>query len=1001
MASGGYASAAPPMAQQDQELCQLLTALCSDKTPERRAAEAALEGARLRPGFAAKLSAFGAGGPPGQDVLPLRQMALTVLKRITLQSWSELSEGDQAAVCQALLAGVCNESKALRGLLHACIANARARCPWPDLHMQLAAGLSQGNAQQASCCVECITTLLEECSVEVAMALGALQEPMLRLASAEASPPELRRQCVSAHLAGVSTVIACEDIAAAATEATLAALPPWLTAYAALCTGVESWDLRERVSCAFSALRAVTSLCRYRALETALAESMEAVLRPACVLVQNLQQVYEQAVIHQDDAGASEEEGGASQLIAQMMELLQVMVVRPKLRPMLKNKVKSLIQLLVPFMRITEAQASSWRSDPNEFLAQEEDEHVRGCAVRLSGEGLVGELLESFKREGARAVAGMVGELLERGESSRAAGDPHAWKLSEVSLYIFGIASTEVSVKALQRGELGPLVPTVLTKCAQLSGDKAAPEFLRARAFSLLHRLADAVCQLAKAEVPKLLEASAAGLAPGEPLVVRVSACRVFCRFLTNVQDDALRQDLLLNKGVLSSLGSLLRDADEELLHLCLECLCIIVKQCPGTMVAVERDLAPLILEIWRRCASDPLVHMQVLDLVSCCVGSDARLQTSMEERLLPAVATDLQAGADPHLASSAIELFGVLLKRAAVPFGPKIWACAGPVVATAMLSDESMMLQNACETLVSLVQRSPQQVVDGGLLEPLLRLVERLLGPDLEDDACLYVGPFAMLLFAQYGSVLPGELKVGLLRALVTRLTRAERPYLRQELVVVFARLLHEDLGGALAALAGIEVPSGEAGARRGALELLLSTWLGYAKEIRAKRARNVTVSALCRLHERCREDSQLGSLRTLDQPDRPLPHQLLEAIVAGLEFENDRCKRLNDVDDKALECEDDEDDEEDDDDDDVKPGACSKKLSDLIDMEDWLDDDDDGSDAGGDTFQELERQDPLASLDLRKVTAEYLTSQAEACQALDAELAKRLLQAVLEARA
>ena len=49
-------------------------------------------------------------------------------------------------------------------------------------------------------------------------------------------------------------------------------------------------------------------------------------------------------------------------------------------------------------------------------------------------------------------------------------------------------------------------------------------------------------------------------------------------------------KELLLKKGVLASLGALLKDADEEpsvktstvreeLLHLCLESLCIIVKE--------------------------------------------------------------------------------------------------------------------------------------------------------------------------------------------------------------------------------------------------------------------------------------------------------------------------------------------------------------------------------------------------------------------------------------
>lgn len=53
------------------------------------------------------------------------------------------------------------------------------------------------------------------------------------------------------------------------------------------------------------------------------------------------------------------------------------------------------------------------------------------------------------------------------------------------------------------------------------------------------------------------------------------------------------------------------------------------------------------------------------------------------------------------------------------------------------------------------------------------------------------------------------------------------------------------------------------------------------------ARRARNVTVSALCRLHERCGEDEALRSLRI---DGAPLPERLLAAIAAALEFENER---------------------------------------------------------------------------------------------------------------
>ncbi|CAK9048194.1 unnamed protein product [Durusdinium trenchii] len=623
-----------------------------------------------------------------------------------------------------------------------------------------------------------------------------------------------------------------------------------------------------------------------------------------------------------------------------------------------------------------DVQAEAWRNDPNEYLQQEEDDHFRGCMVRLSGEGLLSSMLESFKREATRSLANVVETLIEKGENGRAAGDANAWKFTELGLLTFSIAAAEASVKSLQRSELAPLVPTALSLAAKLSGDKAAPEFLRARAFSLLHRLGDTVTALVTQEVPHLLEAAAAGLAPSEPLIVRVSACRVFCRFLTATADETLREDLLLKKGVLASLGALLRDADEELLHLCLESLCIIVKKCPKTMAAVEGDLCPLTVQIWRRCAADPMVHMQVLDLVSCCVFVDQRLQRAMEEHLLPVVHSDLQS--EPHLACSAMGLFGVLLKHSAVPFGPEVLNCAGLLLAKAMQSDESMMLQNACETLVLLVQRSASQGAE--LLEQLLRFAERLLGPDLEDDACLYVGPLAMLLFANYGRMLPAQLQVGLLQALVLRLARAERPYLRQELVVVFARLLHEDLNGSLQALAGMEVPAKDA--IRGGLELLMSTWLAVAPEIRARRARNVTVSALCRVHERSKEDSQLRSLLG----EAATPERLLQAILSGLEFENLRCGQLREAErNQVLEDSDEEDEEADD-----ETRKQNVLLSDFLDLEDV---DSDGSE--GDTFQDLERKDPLAEMDLQKVLAQYLVNQE--CQ--DPELRQRMMQAIQEA--
>lgn len=65
-----------------------------------------------------------------------------------------------------------------------------------------------------------------------------------------------------------------------------------------------------------------------------------------------------------------------------------------------------------------------------------------------------------------------------------------------------------------------------------------------------------------------------------------------------------------------------------------------------------------------------------------------------------------------------------------------------------------------------------------------------------------------------------------------------AQLPYLKQELLVVVARLLHEDFAGTLGALAAMRLlPSG--GGEPSALEVLLVVWMANAEVVRARRAR------------------------------------------------------------------------------------------------------------------------------------------------------------------
>lgn len=996
----------------DAELAQLLAALGSPEKGMREPAEALFANNKLQHGFPARLAAFGVSAPADSlESVPLRQMALTLLRRTAQHDWPSVSEDDKTAVKRQLVMGLAEENKAIRTMLHACVAMVRDGGAWPELDQQLAAGIgaTAATTREAECCVECVVVLIDDCAVSVARALAPLQEPMLQIALDASKPATLRRQCVTAHAAAAENSIRGYEDDEAVCQAVAAGLPAWVQAGAALCAGVDGWTDADRIAAAFTAVRSVTTLCRLTPLRDAMGGIVEQVLRPACLVVQQLEPAYQASVIDADDAGASEEDGGMAPFVAQLMELLQVLLLKPKTRAALKGNIKNMLQLVVPFMRVTEAQVAAWRADPNEFLAHEDDDHVKGCVVRLSGEGLVGELLENCRRETTKALAALIGDLLERGERGRAAGEATAWKLSEVALFLFGIAAPECQTKSLQTGDLAPVVPTALSTAARLCAEVSTPEFLRSRAFFTLWKCGDAVKVLVPADVPALLTAAASGLAQHEPKAVRVSACRAFCRFLTAVTDTAFRDALLLEKGVLASLASLVRDSDEELLHLTLESLTLIVRLCASTIGSVSTAFAELVVEIWQQLSSDPLVHMQVLDLVSCAASNDPRLQTALEAALLPKVmeALQLQDEETRRPLACAVEMLGVLLKRAAVPFTGPLWACVQGMMPAAMKYDESGLLQNFCDTLCLAIKRSPEQMGEESQLRAVLAYVERLLGPELDDEACVFVGPLVTLVLTKYGAALPQTLTAGIVRALAARLARANRPYLQQELLVVIGRLLIQDLASVCALLGEAVVQPAESPAPCSGLEFVITWWMANLKDIRAKRARNVTYPALCLLY-----DMQAHSPLQL-RPGGPvapaLKEQFLAALVYGFEFENERCKKLREVDNKKdfRDCDDDDDDDEDIDSDDCddpsgKGRGVNKLLSDLVDMEDFEYEELSEGGLEGDTFQEMEFADPFFSLNLRRHLADFFTKGLAHGQiAAEGELAPRIAAAIADVQA
>lgn len=112
------------------------------------------------------------------------------------------------------------------------------------------------------------------------------------------------------------------------------------------------------------------------------------------------------------------------------------------------------------------------------------------------------------------------------------------------------------------------------------------------------------------------------------------------------------------------------------------------------------------------------------------------------------------------------------------------------------LASDEEELLQASTNTLKYMVQHDSAQIFawraeDGKSgLEVLLHIIDRLLGPTLQDAAAGEVGGLASEVVEKAGAEQLGPYLVQLLGAVATRVASANRSQVIQSLIGVFARL-------------------------------------------------------------------------------------------------------------------------------------------------------------------------------------------------------------------
>lgn len=275
-----------------------------------------------------------------------------------------------------------------------------------------------------------------------------------------------------------------------------------------------------------------------------------------------------------------------------------------------------------------------------------------------------------------------------------------------------------------------------------------------------------------------------------------------------------------------------LEDADDLLVTLA-EALRAVIGIDPRVTIASDIKSIDLLFLIAKHGASNFQVTVLVCEAFEELVQSlsDSASYAALCAKVLPTITGAFNVAdmtSDDPLLTLACELLVPLVQNGSEPLPAGFVAATLPKVKNMLLqSPEGEVLRPGAEAIKYMLMHDHHQVLgwhdENGQsgLETCLIIIDRLLGPGIEDNAASEVGGLAAELVEKAGPERLGPYLEKLLQAVANRLATAEAAPFIQSLIIVFARLSLMQAGDVVQFLSNIDI-----GGHNG-LQVVLSKWL------------------------------------------------------------------------------------------------------------------------------------------------------------------------------
>ncbi|CAK7564867.1 MAG: hypothetical protein SEPTF4163_002770 [Sporothrix epigloea] len=561
----------------------------------------------------------------------------------------------------------------------------------------------------------------------------------------------------------------------------------------------------------------------------------------------SLKGAHEQLYIEQDSQSRLEDADGLPYtldfLVLEELDFLNQCIRAPPVQKQLNEELAAhgtathdtpwmveLMLLLIDYGRITREEEELWEIDVSLYLSEETSVTANYTARTACGDLLIklGEWV------GQRALEGLYARTHalfaeDKGNSN--------WRAKEAALYLFTMLTGDM----LDCGK--PIPPEICDAYLQLAGAAIAAEgepLLQARGYLAAGLLAET--HLAATQY---VEGCILAMTKAESELLQVACIKALDGFLkspvlatsSGTVATMDRQTIVL-QAINDFLGARdladLEDADDLLAILC-ETLRRTIGLHPAVIVVNEGVPSIDLLFAIARCGAR---NFHVTLIVNECFEeivrmlSDPTWYNALCAKVIPTLNgffafSDMTQ--DEPLITMATELLAVLAQNGTEPLPAGFVAQVAPKLKKLLLeSNEGEVLRPGAEALKYMLSHDHQQMFEwhdeqgnNGLVV-CLQIIDRLLGPAVEDNSASEVGGLAAELVEKAGHQRLGEgMLQRLLQAVAMRLSSAQAAPFIQSLILVFARLCLTAAGEVVAFLSQITVGSDNG------LPVVLSKWL------------------------------------------------------------------------------------------------------------------------------------------------------------------------------